>query len=111
MARDERGRGRDAGLRRKALLLSCVLAVIALFVGALFGDNGVFHLVDQRRRVETLQGEIDGLTLENMRLVQEIQALKTEPLAIERLAREELGLARAGEIVFLLRDAVPEGRP
>lgn len=106
MAREDKARGKDAGLRRKAVVLSCVLAVIALFVGALFGDNGVFHLVEQRRRVGALEQEIASLEAENVRLAAEIRALKTDPLAIERRAREELGLARAGETIFLL----PDGR-
>ena len=41
----------------------------------------------------------------------EIAALKQSPRAIERLAREELGLARPDETVFLIREEDPGGRP
>ena len=37
----------------------------------------------------------------------DIAALRTDPAAIERIAREELGLARPGETVFLIREPSP----
>ena len=46
--------------------------------------------------------EIEDLQAENARLGNEIAALRSDPRAIERLAREELGLARPGETVFLV---------
>jgi cell division protein FtsB len=97
-------KGLSAGLRRKAATLASVLAVIALMVGSLFGDRGLLYLFDQRARTETLAQEIEALRAENGRLADEITALRTSPAAIERLAREELGLAQPGETVFLIRD-------
>jgi len=95
----------DAGLRQKAVVLTCVIAIIALLLGALFGDRGYLHLVEKRERTEALTREVSRLEEENGRLAGQIQALRTEPDAIEKIAREELGLARPGEKVFL----VPEG--
>lgn len=101
--RDDRGRS-DVGLRRKAATLGSVIALIALVVGSLFGDRGILHLMDQRQRAEVLRREMEELRAENSRLTSEIGALKTDPRAIERLAREQLGLARPGEVVFILRE-------
>ena len=52
---------------------------------------------------DELAREIDELRGENARLTAEIAALRSDPAAIERIAREELGLARPGETVFLIR--------
>src|SRR5688572_12728368 len=101
--RDDRNRT-DAGLRRKAATLASVILVAALVVGSLFGDRGFLQLVRQQQRAEELAREIEALRQENRRLAVEITALRSDPRAIERLAREELGLARAGETVFLIRD-------
>jgi cell division protein FtsB len=109
-ATPDRTRG-DAHLRRRAFALASVIAISALVVGSLFGDRGMLHLMAQKERAESLAREIDTLRLENRRLAREIAALKSDPLAIERLAREELGLARAGETVFLIREAEPSSRP
>jgi cell division protein FtsB len=101
--RDERRRN-EAGLRRKAVTLFGVILLIALVVGSLFGDRGILQLVSQRERAEVLARELDEMRMENQRLAQEIRALQADPRAIERLAREELGLARPGEKVFVIRD-------
>ncbi len=87
---------------RKALLLLCGLGLVALVVGSLFGNRGMLQLLEQQERARRLESEIDSLRGENARLAGEINALRTEPRAIERLAREQLGLARPGETVFLI---------
>jgi cell division protein FtsB len=94
----------EASLRRKAVALTSVLLLIALVVGSMFGDRGILHLMAQRQRAEVLRREIEALQAENERLYGEIRALRTDPRSVERLAREELGLARPGETVFLIRE-------
>jgi cell division protein FtsB len=101
--REER-RHHEASLRKKAVTLFAVILLIALVVGSLFGDRGILQLVNQRERALTMAREIDELREENRRLAQEIQELQKDPRAIERLAREQLGLARPGERVFVIRD-------
>jgi cell division protein FtsB len=108
--RDEAGH-EALGLRRKAATLASILALIALIVGSLFGDRGMLHLVAQREHAQALEREIETLRTENGRLAQEIRALKTDPRAIERLAREQLGLARPGESVFLIHEESSPDRP
>ena len=94
----------EAGLRRKAVTLTSVLLLIALVVGSMFGDRGILHLMTQRQRAEALRQEIEALREENLKLYAQIRELRTDPRAVERLAREELGLARPGETVFLVRE-------
>jgi cell division protein FtsB len=94
----------ETSLRRKAATLASLCALVALLVGSLFGDRGILHLMAQRERAERLQREITELRAENGRLATEIEALRHDPRAIEKLAREQLGLARNGEIVFLIRE-------
>jgi len=108
--RDDRG-GRDTSLRKKAATLFCVILILALAVGSLFGDRGILQLVDQKERAARLAQELEELRAENLRLAGEIQALRMDPRAIERIAREELGLARPGETVFLIRDEAAADRP
>ena len=97
----------DAGLRKKALALGSIIALIALVVGSFFGDRGFLRMVAQRERTQSLRQEIEELRAENGKLAGEISALRSDPRAIEKLAREELGLARPGETVFLIHE--PDG--
>jgi len=101
----------EAYLRRRAFTLASIMALAALGVGSLFGDRGLLHLMAQKERAESLSREIDNLREENRKLAREIAALKTDPLAVERLAREELGLAGQGEPVFFIREGDPLARP
>lgn len=94
----------ETSLRRKAATLASLCALIALLVGSLFGDRGILYLMAQREKAERLQREIEEMRAENGRLAAEIEALRRDPRAIERLAREQLGLARNGEVVFLIRE-------
>jgi cell division protein FtsL len=91
-------------------VLCTAIALIALAVGSVFGDRGILNLLSKRRQVDLLRAEIEELRAENARLAAEVRELGTSPRAIERLAREQLGLARADEAVFLLREE-PPGRP
>jgi cell division protein FtsB len=106
---DDRART-EVGLRKRAATLGSLIALIALVVGSFFGDRGILRMVAQRERAESLKREIEQLRTENARLAVEIAALRSDPRSIERLAREELGLARPGETVFLIREEEPSGR-
>lgn len=110
MSRRDESQG-QVGLRRKALLLFAGLALVALVVGSIFGDKGLLDVWEQRRRTQDLEHEVDALRAENARLSEEIRALRTDARAIERLAREQLGLARPDETVFLVTDPEGAARP
>ena len=95
----------------RAWVLGTAIALIALTVGSVFGDRGILNLVEKRRQLEALRAELEELRAENARLSSEIAALRTSPRAIERLAREQLGLARPDETVFFIREEGETGRP
>ena len=95
----------------RAWVLGTVIALVALGVGSVFGDRGILNMLGERDKVQALQGELEDLRAENARLSAEIRDLRTSPRAIERLAREELGLARPDETVFLIRESEPGDAP
>jgi cell division protein FtsB len=95
----------------RAWVLGTVIALIALGVGSVFGDRGILNMMSEREKVDVLRSELEQLRAENARLSAEIGDLRTSPRAIERLAREELGMARPDETVFLIREAAPDDRP
>jgi len=94
----------EPGARRRAWLLGTVIALIALGVGAVFGDRGILNLLQKRREVAALREQIETLRGDNARIAAEVAQLRTSPAAIERIAREQLGLARPDETVFLIRE-------
>lgn len=98
-----RGAGPDeAGrFRRRAVFAGVGILVLTATVSAFFGDRGYLEVRRyQSRRTDLLQ-EIHALEEEVRQIHREIISLRQDPQAMERLAREELILARPGEIVFL----------
>jgi cell division protein DivIC len=63
-----------------------------------------------RRDAARLARERDDLRLQNAQLREEIRLLNT-PEYLERLAREQLGLVRRGEIAIILVRATPAPSP
>jgi cell division protein FtsB len=71
-----------------------------LLVQDVFGTHGVLAMRRAQREAASVQQEIDQINEENRQLQKNVQSLKTDPDAIERIAREEMGLARPGEYIF-----------
>ena len=83
------------------------LAFAALVVGGttygtLRDEDGVLHLFEQRSRLQELTRSVEDLRVQNQELRAQIKALREDPRAVEKLAREDLGLSKDDEIVFLL---------
>ena len=93
---------RAAGRRGLQFLFVFVAAV--LVVNALVGERGFIETTRARKQNQTLMHAIVTLQHENTRLLEEIRRLREDPRAIEEIARRDLGLIRAGELVFIIKD-------
>lgn len=76
------------------------LFVALLFVHDIFGAHGYLSMRRTQDGIKKVQFEIQALSEENAALEQAVKDLKTDPRAIEKIAREELILARPGEIII-----------
>jgi len=81
----------------RALLGICVFG---LFLHDIFGTHGFLAMRRTKQEIERVQGEIARLNRENTELSQEVKALKFDPHKIESIARDELGLAKPGEVII-----------
>ncbi|SRR5581483_463785 len=86
---------------RIGVLISGALAL--LFCIYLFSDRGgIGELQQARQRVQSLRADIQRLQAENARLRAEVESAKRSTFAVERIAREDLGMSKKGEIVYML---------
>ena len=81
-----------------------VFAAAVLLANAVFGERGLMESLRARRAYGDASGELVHVRQENARLRDEIRRLRSDPATIEAVARQELGLARPGEIVVTVRD-------
>jgi len=76
------------------------LALALLLLQDIFGTHGLIAMRRSQREAAEVQKEIGLMDEENQQLQDRVKALKSDPTAIERIAREEMGLARPGEHIF-----------
>ena len=65
-----------------------------------FGTHGVLAMRRSQKEAQEIRKDISRLDEENLRLQDRVKALKTDPAAIEKPAREEMKLKRPGEVIF-----------
>lgn len=87
---------------RRQVLWGAVFIALLLALGSAFAEGGFRRYFRLSADVQALKGRNQRLTDENARLRREIEALRDDPRALERAAREELGYVRPGELVFTL---------
>ena len=67
-----------------------------------FGTHGVLVMRRSQREAGEIRKEIQKLNDENRQLQDRVKDLKSDPQAIEEIARKEMGLAKPGELIFKL---------
>lgn len=78
-----------------------------LLIDALVGDKGLLAMLQARALYRELEQSLTDARADNERLRDEAQRLRDEPAAIEEIARDELGLIRPGERLFIVKDVPP----
>lgn len=87
------------------------LALFALLVHDIFGAHGFIAMRKTQKEIEQIREQIGKLNKDNQSLSSQVNSLKTDPKAIERIAREDMGMARPGEIIYKLPDSAKPGDP
>ena len=75
---------------------------VCILLFGLFGDDhGVRAMLQARRDARALAAAIEALRAENALLRQRADALRRDPVVIEAVARETLGLMKPGELLIV----------
>jgi cell division protein FtsB len=88
-------------LRTKLATAAVAALAIFLAIHVIFGANGMVVYQGKKSEYRAVQKDVDQLQKENQELSERIKALKTDPSAIEKEAREQLHYARPGEVIYL----------
>jgi cell division protein FtsB len=86
----------------KAITVLSGILTFVFLISFFFSDRGIAELQHARKRVADLHTDISRLEAENTRLQDEIDSIRRSTYAVERIAREDLGLSKKGEIIYLL---------
>ena len=86
---------------KQTLVLSlAILVIFSTLLLIVFGDNGLADFRQLAKRKDALVQENEQLARENMRLYHQIERLKHDPIYIESVARQELGMIGKDEIIL-----------
>ena len=78
-------------------LLALAIVAVPLRV---FDEQGLSRYQELKRELSEIDALNERLQREVGDLDRDVRLLRTDPAAIERIARDELGMIREGEIVF-----------
>jgi cell division protein FtsB len=98
-------------LRPHAAVLLWSVAALGLCTATALDPRGMRRFMKLRAEVSELRARNAEARREHDRLTRQVHALRENPEAIERAARQELGFIHPGELVLELRSAgeVAEG--
>lgn len=80
-----------------ALAAGATAGLVAIVV---FGSRGMLHLQTLTSEQDELNRRVALLLHENEQLRDRIHRLRTDDRTLERLAREQLGFTRPGEVIY-----------
>jgi cell division protein FtsB len=89
---------------RRSFLLLLIFVATALVANAVVGERGLIATRAAKRHAMALAAEVESVRVQNDALREQAKELRTDPKAIESVARDELGLMRKGELLILLND-------
>lgn len=94
--------GRDTIMTTKQsiLLAFAILFLVSMLPIVIFGENGLADLNLLREERDAIVEKNEALTEENVAKYREIGRLKDDLQYIEKVAREDLGMVREGEVII-----------
>jgi cell division protein FtsB len=95
-------------LRRRIATAAVAVVTVWLFLHVMFSANGMVAYKQKRAEIEVLRKDVEALQQDNDTYTQQIKALKSDPKAIEKEAREQLHYARPGEVIYVSPPPLPQ---
>jgi len=92
---------KKTSLRRKLALAAVAFFFLVILISSLFGKKGLIEFYRAKSRYEALLQEVRTLEARKSQLQKEIEALRIDPRAVEKEAREKLWLIKPDEKVIV----------
>ena len=89
---------------RKLTPLAILLFATIIASFTIIGNHGVSHLISINKEINLLDAKKRSMDSEISEIKNEIYALEHNPLALEKKARQELGLSKPNETIYVFRN-------
>lgn len=96
---------------RPLLNFKLLLAIVALWIvyEGILSQHSIVNLYKFRQERNQLKQELAAAEARRDSVKKQLEMLESDDFIIEKLAREKLGLAREGEIIYRYEQPAPEG--
>lgn len=94
----------------KVILLNATFFLVMMGV-AFFHEDGILTVFKFEGKMDSLDDRNEALRKENEQLQRTIHALRSDPYAIEKIAREKLNLVKPDEKVYRILPYKSSQRP
>ena len=84
---------------RRRLVGGVVLVLIAVGL-VMYGGSSLVRVHQMRAEIEAMEKDVQALRVQTEQLAATVERLRTDPIYLEKLAREELGFVREGETIL-----------
>jgi cell division protein FtsB len=91
-------------IKRKWFPILLIGLIVLVWYFALFGEKGVIKIIQLRRERDRILADVTRIQEENKMLQEEIKRLREDSRYLESVAREDLGLIKENEILFIFED-------
>lgn len=88
------------GSIQKKYVFGLAVFISAMFILTIFGERGLMHIYQLREERARIQAANTRLREENQKLTEQVNRMRNNQSEIEKIARENLGLVKKGEIVY-----------
>ena len=92
---------KNLNLYQQIILLTVTFFVLILTV-AVFHEDGILTIYKFENKLAQFKTDNENLKKQNLNLRHEIDLLKSDPFAIETLAREKLNMVYSDETIYQL---------
>lgn len=90
--------------------LALIILALGLLSLSLFGKHGYVRLRELKQEVNLIKEKNESMAAEIAQTKNKIFSAEHSASTIERQAREELGLAKPGEIIYTFPDETSSGK-
>ncbi|GAB6070243.1 hypothetical protein JCM30760_13400 [Thiomicrorhabdus hydrogeniphila] len=91
----------------KKLYLALAILIVILQVRLLSSEGGLGELFSLQEQLKTLESSLEEQRLINAKLAEEVKSLQSNPLSIETLARQNLGMVKKDEVFIKVIELKP----
>jgi cell division protein FtsB len=85
-------------------LIFPALLLVAGYYALFGGEHSVFEVRSARLSHEQARARLDSLAADNAALAARADSLETDSATLERIAREQFGMVREGEVLYRFVD-------